>query len=213
MKSKIIIILLCLFSYQLYAQGEKILISEKKRGKRLKLQAENVTSDTLNVFFMVKSSGFRRSADKPILKDIPPKSKVTMVTLIELAKEESKYTYELIVNDKNRLKEKDYANKIIDIENVIKGKLVIFTLTQCEKCKNLLSQLSLNHTPYQSYDIAKEPLRYRQFMKYIEDELTGTTRITFPVIWNKDHTIFGYDELETIMAKLKEPSNDPKPHD
>lgn len=204
MKSKVIIILLCLFSYQLYAQAEKVLITEKKKGKRVVLQAENVTSDTLNVFFMVNSNGYRRSADKPILKDIPPKSKIKMMTLIELTNVESSYTYELIVNGKNKPKEIDYTNKIIDIENVIKGKLVIFTLTPCEKCKVLLSQLSLNHTPYQSYDIAKEPLRYRQFMKYIEDELTGATRITFPVIWNRNHTIFGYDELETIMVKLTE---------
>ena len=202
MKSKVIIILLCLFSYQLYAQGEKILITEKKRGKRVVLLAENVTSDTLNVFFMVKSDGYRRSADKPILKDIPPQSKIKMMTLIELSKVESSYTYELIVNDKNRPKEVDYNDKIIDIENVVKGKLVIFTLRNCEKCKTLLSKLSLSHIPYQSYDIAKEPLRYRQFMKYIEDELTGTSRISFPVIWNKDHTIFGYDELETILSKL-----------
>jgi glutaredoxin len=202
MKSKVIIILLCLFSFQLFAQGEKILISEKKRGKRVVLQAENVTSDTLNVFFMVKSDGYRRSADKPMLKDIPPHSKIKMMTLIELSNVESTYTYELIVNDKDGVKEADYVNKIIDIENVFKGKLVIFTLRNCEKCKMLLSQLSLKHIPYQSYDIAKEPLRYRQFMKYVEDELTGTTRITFPVIWNKDHPIFGYDDLSNLLVAL-----------
>ena len=203
MKAKVIIILLCLFSYQLYAQGEKILITEKKKGKRVILRAENVTSDTLNVFFMVNSDGYRRSADKPILKDIPPQSNVKLMTLIELTNVESSYTYELIVNDKKGPKKTDYNNKIIDVENVFKGKLVIFTLRNCEKCKTLLSQLSLNQTAYQSYDIGKEPLRYRQFMKYIEDDLTGTTRITFPVIWNKDHTIFGYDDLETILNKLK----------
>ncbi|MEM7087414.1 MAG: glutaredoxin [Bacteroidota bacterium] len=202
MNSKVIIILLCLFSSQLYAQAEKILITEKKRGKRVVLEAENVTSDTLNVFFMVNSNGYRRSADKPILKDIPPQTKVKMMTLIELTNVESNYTYELILNDKNKPKATDYNNKIVDIENVIKGRLVVFTTRNCEKCKNLLSQLSLKHVPYQSFDIATEPLRYRQFMKHIEGELTGETRISFPIIWNKDHTIFGYDVLETILEKL-----------
>ena len=203
MKLKVIIFLVSLFACQLYAQGEKILITEKKRGKRVVLFAENVTKDTLNVFFMVNSEGYRRSADKPILKDIPPSSKIKLITLIELSTVESKYTYELIVNDNKKSKEVGYENKIIDIENVIKDKLVIFTLRSCEKCKALLSKLAINRVPFKSYDIAQEPLRYRQFMRYIEDELTGTSRIVFPVIWNKDHTIFGYDDLELLFAQLQ----------
>ncbi|MBL4663794.1 MAG: hypothetical protein JKY22_09645 [Flavobacteriaceae bacterium] len=202
MISKVIIILISLFSSQLYAQEEKVLITENRKGKRVVLQAENITSDTLQVFLMVSSKGYRRSADKPILKNIPPNSKVHLMTLIELTNVESNYTYELIINDKNKPKKVNYSNKIIDIEKVFKGKLVIFTTSNCEKCKELLSELSLNRTRYKSYDIAKEPLRYKQFMKYIENELTGTTRITFPVIWNKDHAIFGYNNLEIILEKL-----------
>ncbi|NNM09630.1 MAG: hypothetical protein HKO61_10680, partial [Flavobacteriaceae bacterium] len=54
------------------SQGLKVLIKEQKSGKRLVLVAENKTQDTLNVFLMVNAEGYRRSASKPVIKNIPP---------------------------------------------------------------------------------------------------------------------------------------------
>ena len=202
MITKVIIIFLCLCSSPLFAQGEQVVISEKKTGKRIVLRAENKTADTLNVFLMVQSEGYRRSADKPVLKNIPPNSIVPMITLIELANVPSSYSYELIVNDTKKPIELDYGKEIVDIQNAIKGKIVIFTLPNCQKCTLLSTALVNNKTTHLSFDIAKDPVLYRQFMKFIENELTAETRIQFPVIWNKDHTIFGYDNLETLIAEL-----------
>lgn len=95
-----ILILLTLFACgTLFSQEKRVLISEKKQGKRTVLYAENTTKDTLNVFFMVISEGFRRSADRPLIKDIPPLSKEPMITLIEIKESPSNYTYTLVVNE------------------------------------------------------------------------------------------------------------------
>lgn len=71
MKQQVILFIALLSLCMTNAQQEQVLISEKKTGKRLVLMAENTTADTLNVFLMVFAEGYRRSADKPILKDIP----------------------------------------------------------------------------------------------------------------------------------------------
>ena len=199
---KFIIIFIYLCSCQLFAQGEQVIISEKKTGKRIVLRAENKTADTLNVFLMIQSEGYRRSANKPVLKNIPPNSIVPMITLIELANVPSSYSYELIVNDTKKSVELDYGKEVVDIQNAIKGKIVIFTLSNCQKCTLLSTALVNSRTTHLSFDIAKDPVLYRQFMKFIENELTEQTRIQFPVIWNKDYTIFGYDDLETLIAEL-----------
>ena len=70
MLRKILFTFLAFSSFQMYCQELKVLISEKKSGKRIVLFAENRTTDTLNVFFMVNAEGYRKSASKPVIKDI-----------------------------------------------------------------------------------------------------------------------------------------------
>lgn len=202
MKSKVIIFLLSLSIGPVFAQEEAIVISEKKTGKRLVLMAENKTPDTLNVFLMVQSEGYRRSADKPVLKDIPPKTKLPMITLVELTNIPSSYTYELIVNEKEKAIELDYGKEVVDIENVLKGKIVLFTLPNCGPCEILAKKLQDNRVSFRAFNIAEDPVLYKQFMKFIENELTESTRIKFPVVWNKTHTIFGFDDVDEIAEIL-----------
>ena len=184
------------------AQELKVLITEKKQGKRLELIAENKTADTLNVFLAVKAEGYRRSASKPVIKDIPPYSKVSMITLIELANTESRYTFDLVVNDRETAVEMDYDHKERDIERVIRGQVVLFTVEGCEKCELLSAMLSAQRISFRSFDIHQDRKLYGQFMSFIERRLTNETKIRFPVIWNRDDVIFGYDEVEDVMQEL-----------
>ncbi|MDC8005451.1 hypothetical protein POV27_15440 [Aureisphaera galaxeae] len=202
--SKVIIISGLFVGALANAQAEKVIISEKKTGKRLVLMAENKTADTLNVFLMVHAEGYRRSADKPVLKDIPPRTKVPMITLIELKDIPSNYTYDLIVNDEldndiHVTQEKE----VVDIENAVRGKVVVFRMTNCEKCDALATQLQSKRIQHRVFNIETDGALYAQFMAFIDKELTSATRIRFPVIWNKSYTIFGYDELEAVLAKLE----------
>jgi len=96
---KILIIFLLFFSVTIYSQDRRVILSEKKTNKRIILFAENTTKDTLNIFFIVTSEGYRKSASKPIIKNILPESKIALITLIELDNKPSSYTYELIINE------------------------------------------------------------------------------------------------------------------
>lgn len=102
MTHKILILLTLLLSGTLLSQEKRILISEKKQGKRTVLFAENTTKDTLNVFFMVISEGYRKSADRPLIKDIPPHHKEPMITLIEIKGTPATYSYTLVVNEEEK---------------------------------------------------------------------------------------------------------------
>ena len=109
----------------------------------------------------------------------------------------------MIVNEKERALALDYENEASDVETMVNGKLVIFTNVNCQKCALLTNALLSDRTPHLTFNINEDPVLYRQFMSYIQDSLTAETRIRFPVIWNKDHTIFGYEDLEELLAKLK----------
>lgn len=193
-----------LLSQMGWSQQEKVIISENKKGKRIVLMAENKTTDALNVFLMVFAEGYRRSADKPILKDLPPLSKVPMTTLIELHETSSSYTYDLIVNEtRDNTIVIEPEKDVVDIENVVKGKIVLFSINDCEKCEVLSALLDAQRINHQAFNINNDPKLYRQFMNFINKELVEETKVRFPVIWNKSYTIFGYDDLSSIIEELK----------
>lgn len=193
-----------LFAYgNFFGQGLQVLITEEKNGKRVELFAENKTSDTLNVFFLIKAEGYRRSAAKPILKDLPPNSKVPMTTLIELDGETSQYTYDLIINKERKDISIKFTPEARDIRSIVQDRLVLFVAPGCDKCTALSEALTEKRITHKAFDIHQDPTMYRQFMSFIERMLTSETKIKFPVIWNNDYVIFGYDELETIVDELE----------
>jgi glutaredoxin len=203
MNGKIIIPLFLLVSLQSFSQGLRVLITEMKTGKRVVLMAENKTQDTLNVLLMVDSEGYRRSATKPVVKNIPPQTKVPMITLIELSNVPSEYTYDLIINQKEKKISLETDKQAKDIEKILNGKLVLFTMKNCEKCQQLSSALDENRISHRDFDISDNQVIYRQFMAFISDQLTVETRIRFPIIWNKDKVIFSYQDLEEIVLQLQ----------
>jgi glutaredoxin len=184
------------------AQDDKVVITEQKKGKRIVLYAENTTKDTLNVFFMVNAEGYRRSASKPQLQDLPPNSITEMITLIELTKIPSSYTYELIVNGEQQDISVTHLKETIDIEKTITGRLVLFSEKDCEKCVLLEKILLGNKTQFRNFDIREDEILYDQFIKFIYKKYPSKTEIRLPVVWNKDHVIFGYDNLEELLLEI-----------
>lgn len=106
-----------------FSQDERIILSEKKQDKRIVLFAENTTKDTLNIFLMVTSEGYRRSADRPVIKNIPPLGKTPMITLIEMDGVPSTYDYTLVVNERKNDLNFSRQKRDIDIEKVISRKI------------------------------------------------------------------------------------------
>ncbi|MFP2996564.1 hypothetical protein ABN763_11660 [Spongiivirga sp. MCCC 1A20706] len=117
----------------------KVKIIEEKTKKRVNLFAENITESNHDVFFMVNATGFRRSASRPMIKTIPAKTKVHLITLIPLANVESKYDYRLIVQDKttNIGIRKDHE----PIKLKLPDKLLVFTRKQHAKSQEFINAL------------------------------------------------------------------------
>ncbi len=204
MKLKFLLTLLLVsISYTAFSQDDRILVSEKKQGKRIVFSAENITKDTLNVFFMVRSEGYRRSADRPTIKFINPGQKVQLITLIELSNVASSYDYTLIVNDEDYTLDLTNEKKTIDIEKQISNRVVLFTDETCEKCQLLHTELDVNKIDHQVFDINKDPELYQQFTAFIAKKYPEVQAMRLPVIWNKDELLFGWDQLEEIISKLK----------
>ena len=204
MRQFIFFIWICVFCGSTYSQSETVRIYEEKRGKRLFIMAENTSADTLNVFLRILSEGYRRSADKPILKNLLPFSKTEMTMLIELKDVPSSYTYDLIVNDGlNNEIDLSYESSVVDITPQLENKIVIFTINDCEKCNLLNSLLLAQRIPHQSFNIQQDDVLYQQFMKFIGEPTEDNEKIRFPVIWNKDHALFGYDDLEALLKTFK----------
>ncbi|PKV52305.1 hypothetical protein ATE84_4416 [Aquimarina sp. MAR_2010_214] len=92
-------ILFFLVSCTSYAQEKPVRLVEEKQKKRTIIYIQNDTDTDKSVFLKVNPTGYRRSAQRPIIKNIPAKSKIQMLILIPLTDVESQYSYNLIINE------------------------------------------------------------------------------------------------------------------
>lgn len=81
-------------------QPEGIEITVRTGHKKITYVAENVTDKDLDLFFKVTSSGFRRSADRPLITTIPAKSKKDLLTLIPLKGADTTHSYMAVITKK-----------------------------------------------------------------------------------------------------------------
>ena len=80
------------------AQQNGVFIIEEKKTKRHLIYAKNTTTENRSVFLKVNAIGYRRTADRPTIKIIPPNSKVLLTTLIPLKNTKNSYTYIFTAN-------------------------------------------------------------------------------------------------------------------
>lgn len=92
---------LFMISFSSFSQEKRdeVRLIEEKLRKRTIIYIQNDAETAKSVFLKINPTGYRRSAQRPIIKMIPPKSKVQMCILIPLTDVPSSYTYQLIVND------------------------------------------------------------------------------------------------------------------
>ncbi len=88
------------FGFLSHSQEKPVRLVEEKQKKRTILYVQNDTDNEKSVFLKVNPIGYRRSAQRPIIKKIPAKSKIQILILIPLTNVKSYYTYSLVVNDK-----------------------------------------------------------------------------------------------------------------
>ncbi|GAA4105987.1 hypothetical protein GCM10022393_00130 [Aquimarina addita] len=82
-----------------FSQDAPVRLIEDLQKKRTILYVQNDTDTSKSVFLKINPTGYRKSAQRPIIKNIPAKSKTQMLILIPLRDVSSSYTYDLIVND------------------------------------------------------------------------------------------------------------------
>ncbi|WP_271765074.1 hypothetical protein [Aquimarina algiphila] len=98
--NRIAFLFIFLFSFISFGQEKSVRLIEDIQKKRTILYVQNDTNENKSIFLKVNPTGYRRSAQRPIIKSIPAKTKVQMLILIPLTDVESHYTYNLIVNEK-----------------------------------------------------------------------------------------------------------------
>lgn len=96
---RLVYILLFFSFFNLFSQEKEVYLVEEKQKKRTILYIQNDTDKSKSVFLKIKPIGYRKSAHRPIIKNIPSKSKVQILILIPLKDVTSSYTYDLVVNE------------------------------------------------------------------------------------------------------------------
>ncbi|MEO9954842.1 hypothetical protein [Nonlabens sp.] len=76
-------------------------ITVRNERKSIVYVAENTTDKDIDLFFRVESSGFRRSADRPMITTIPAKKKLDLIELIPLKGADTLHSYMAIVTEKD----------------------------------------------------------------------------------------------------------------
>ncbi len=88
--------------FTISAQETAVRLIEEVQKKRTLLFIQNDSETEKSIFLKVNPNGYRKSAQRPVLKMIPSKSKIHVMTLIPLKDSISTYTHTLIVNEELR---------------------------------------------------------------------------------------------------------------
>ncbi len=91
-----------ILSTPIYSQQNGVTIIEEKGIKKHFIYAQNSTNEPRSVFLKINATGYRRSADRPLIKTIKPKSKTLLTTLIPLKDTINRYTYIYTVNKEKK---------------------------------------------------------------------------------------------------------------
>ncbi|MBQ4820321.1 glutaredoxin domain-containing protein [Aquimarina sp. MMG016] len=161
-----------LISYTLVAQEKPVRLVEEILKKRTILYVQNDTDSEKSVFLKVNPTGYRKSAQRPIIKKIPAKSKSQMLILIPLTDVESSYTYNLIVNDELETMQVDRSKgpkKEAPVSSIMRAEHIVFTKKDCKKCELLISKLQAKYIKFREVNIDTKN-RYRDYLWELLDK-------------------------------------------
>ncbi|MEW7280067.1 glutaredoxin domain-containing protein [Aquimarina sp. 2201CG1-2-11] len=203
---KRILWVLFLIPISIYSQVKNVYLVEEKQKKRTIIYVQNDSSTDKSVFLKINPTGYRRSAHRPIIKNIPANSKVQMSILIPLADTESSYTYNLIVN--NELETIDVERdktpqKEAPLSSIMGSEIIIFTRETCNKCETLISQLNKNHIKYREVNIDTRT-RYREFLwELLHKEGYDKKNVAVPLGIVKGIINLPIDDIDLFVQKLQ----------
>ncbi|WP_010523397.1 glutaredoxin family protein [Aquimarina agarivorans] len=202
MNKAIFFIIFIFYSFYGNAQKNGVLIIEEVGKKRTLIFAQNTTDEPRSVFFKVNAIGYRRSGDRPVIKELPPKSKTHLITLIPLANVTSSYTYIFVANktfENINLKGKNESNA--DVAQLIKQEIVVFTNNSCPKCERLTELLNSKHITYRTINIDKQERFYKYTWQLLKEKGYHTDTLKLPLASVKGKIIHPIKNLSEFVAK------------
>ncbi len=192
-------LILVFVTYTFFSQNEHkhVKLAKQKQGKRVVLYATNTDSISYDIFLKVDTKDFRRSSNRPIIKNIPANSKIKLITLIQLANTKGIYNTTFIVNEVAYAMniQKDHEALEFKIDRAIKDrKLIIFTKDRCNICKASIDILKKNNIDYTEYNIDVDSTNYLKIVKELKTKESGT-KSQIPML-KVDNQV--YNKIKTI---------------
>ncbi len=194
--------LIIFFFFNTYAQKNGVKIIEQVGKKRTLIFAENTTTEARSVFFKVHANGYRRSGDRPVIKQLPPKSKTLLITLIPLVDVPSSYTYTFVANktlENIQLKGKQETEA--DVAELMKQEIVVFTNNSCQKCDRLTALLNSKHIKYRNINIDLHERFYKYTWQLLKAKGYNTDTLKLPLASVKGKIIHPIKNLSEFVAK------------
>ena len=187
------------------AQTPAVELIEEKQAKRWTLYAKNNTDIEQEAFLMVKGEGFRRSADRPVIKKIPPNSTVVMTILIPLKGATPTYTkiftYEEQLQTLNKSKGAE-KKESVDLRPVNPEQLTIFLEKDCEKCTQLVTYLRRKRIKHRALDIKKNNAVFELMWKHLKDSVSGGELIKLPVLMHQEKMYFDIISMKHFIQNF-----------
>lgn len=199
----LIVLFAILYGMSVTAQTEikAVELIEVKQPKRWMLYAQNNTDIEHEAFLIVQGEGFRRSADRPVIKKIPPNSKVLMITLIPIKGATPTYTKIFTFEEQlQTITKRKGANRpeYVNIRPLRPDELTVFVAADCPKCDILMDHLSSNHIKHRVLTLETHN-KVQQFMfDKIHDLTPESTMLALPAILYKGkqyHTIYNIHQF------------------
>lgn len=207
--SKKYLLLACIIASTFLGQAQEtttpeVELIEDKQPKRWLLYAQNNTDEEQEAFLLVQGEGFRRSADRPVIKKVPPKGKVLMITLIPLKGVTPTYTkiftHETNLQTINKRKGEN-DQPYVNIRPLRENELTIFSETACEKCTYLINFLNRNHINYRLLDVNT----HHKVKDFMFDHLKTSTYkgglVDLPVIMFEGRKHWSIADIEKFIKK------------
>lgn len=193
-----------------WGQEKQVRLIEDVQKKRTTIYVQNDTDIDKSVFLKINPIGYRRSAQRPVIKNIPAKSKVQMIILIPLTDVASSYTYNLIVNEELQNMEVDRTKgpkKEAPLSSILKSEIIIFTKESCEKCQLLITKLQLDHVKFREININSKNRYINYLWKLLNDKGYNKTTAQLPLSLKQGeliHPIGNIDDFVSSVSKKKQ---------
>ncbi len=209
MKSASLLILALLLTTSVFSQNEHeyVKLKEEKKGKRLSLYAENTDTISYDIFLKVETKDYRRSSNRPILRTVAPKSKIKLMTLIQLANTQGKYNSVFIVNEVAYALEidKDFEALNVKLDKAIKDKKVtLYTKDDCLICPDAKQILTNNKIAYTEYNIDKDSINYLKIVKEFQKNKSNGNKNRIPLLKIENKIYNNIETVDDFIVALQE---------